>query len=209
MSLQKSLSRLSTNADENVNKFVKNETYVNVLRLSLVCYSLFINKVPNEAIQLFDQFAFRVVVTALVAYLLFKDIISALLLALCFILSIQELKKRNGNPYTSNNFESVGPSPNPVSTSEGADLNNAQPMFLDSEGGQNPEDSPDPAFQTITQNLVEGSFTDDQQFNNVQTNLVQGVDPDVGVKTFVSQHGAQGLDVPLGKDPNASLSSAF
>jgi len=225
MSLQKSLSQLSTSAtdvDKHVNKFVKNETNVNVLRVVLIGYSLFISKIPGEVIHIFDYFLVRLAVSGMVAYLLFKDVITSLLLALCFILSIQELKKRNGesniqvNSFQVNsgpssgpsNGPSNGPSPNPNIRYNGSPLSEEQPLFLDSESS-GPEDSADPAFQTLTSNLVNGSFTSDQQLDDAQSNFVQGIDPDIGVKTFVNQHGAQGLDVPLGLDPEASQSSAF
>lgn len=212
MSLQKSLTQLSTETDKHVTKFVKNETQVNLLRVALIAYSVFINKVPSQVIGLFDMFAFRLVISGMIAYLLFKDVVTALLLSLCFIMSIQELKKRQGGVVSSmvNNFDNTeAPSPNPSMTNTGAPVNHQQPMFLDEEPGADPEESGDPAFKTITQNLVEGSFTSDQQFKDAQNNGVQGNDPDVGVKTFVTQHGAQGLDVPLGLDPDASKASAF
>jgi hypothetical protein len=213
-SLQKSLSRLSagTNSvDKKVNSFIKNDTNINVLRVVLVAYAVLIDSIPDQVIFLFEHFGVRLVVSALVAYLLFKDVITALLLALCFILSVQELKKRINGPVnlveTNQNmvqFNGVRPSPNPVMTSGN------QQMFVNNASAKNPEDRPDPAFKTMTQNLVEGSaFTTDEQLRNIGTNMVQGVDPDEGVKTFVNQHGAQGLDVPLGFDPESCQTSKF
>jgi hypothetical protein len=213
-SLQKTLSRLSagTNSvDKKVNNFIKNDTNLNVLRVVLVAYAVLIDKVPNQAILLFEHFGVRLVVSSLVAYLLFKDVVTALLLALCFILSVQELKKRMNTPLTvvENNqnmgkFDEVMPSPNPGM------INTVKNMSSNNTFTQNREDMPDPAFKTMTQNLVEGSaFTTDEQLKNVGTNMVQGVDPDEGVKTFVNQHGAQGLDVPLGFDPESCQTSKF
>ena len=152
------------------------------------------------------NFLLRLLVSSSIAYLLFKDVITALLLALCFILSVQELKKRTNSPMMNNNAQ--GPSPNPSMTSV---LNSFVPdLSFGNNNNSNPEDTPDPAFKTITQNLVEGSaFTTDEHLKKVSTNQVQGVDPDEGVKTFVNQHGVQGLDVPLGFDPVASESSKF
>lgn len=210
-SLQKSLNRLSTGTakvDKSVDNFIRNDTYVNVLRVTLVLYALMIDQVPNEVINSFGNFVMRLLVSASIAYLLFKDVITALLLALCFILSVQELKKRKHSPMMNNNAPSQGPSPNPIMTS----LNSFVPnlSFSNSNDNGNPEDAPDPAFKTMTQNLVEGSaFTTDEHLKKVSTNQVQGVDPDEGVKTFVNQHGAQGLDVPLGFDPEACPTSKF
>lgn len=215
-SLQKSLSRLSTgtnSVDKKVNNFIKNDTNLNALRVILVAYAVLIDRVPNQVITLFEHFGVRLVVSSLVAYLLFKDVVTALLLALCFILSVQELKKRMNGPVRviENNqnitdFDEVGPSPNPNMNSR----NQQAPLNNTSQYPEDPEDRPDPAFRTMTQNLVEGSaFTTDEQLKNVGTNLVQGVDPDDGVKTFVNQHGAQGLDVPLGFDPDSCQTSKF
>lgn len=208
--LQKSLNRLSTGTsqvDKNVDAFVRNETYVNILRVSLVCYSLFIDQIPNEIIYSFQNFGLRLFVSASVAYLLFKDVITALLLALCFILSVQELKKRKYGVPQHNNNNNVGPSPNPL----GSLLNSFAPdLSFGNNNNVNPEDNGDPAFKTMTQNLVEGSsFTTDNHLKKASTNFIQGVDPDTGVKTFVNQHGAQGLDVPIGTDPDACTASSF
>lgn len=217
-SLQKSLSSGTAKFDKSVDKFVKNDTYVNVLRVVLIGYSVFIDSVPNDIINLFKHFITRFIVSGFVAYLLFKDVVTALLLALCFILSIQELKKRtygsdimnhNNNVVSNNN----GPSPNPILTG----MNNMSKVMIQNASTMNdvpdnnaPENSADPAFQTLTQNLVEGSaFTTDADLEKAGSNLVQGVDPDKGVKTFVNQHGAQSLDVPLGFDAEASISSKF
>ena len=115
-SLQKSLSAGTTKFDKNVDKFVKNDTNVNVLRVALIAYAVFIDSVPHEVINLFDMFAVRLLVSLSVAYLLFKDVITALLLALCFILSIQELKKRHSSPSVVVNNANKKPSPNPVMT---------------------------------------------------------------------------------------------
>jgi hypothetical protein len=221
-SLQKSLSRLSTgtnSVDKKVNNFIKNDTNLNLLRVVLVAYAVLIDKVPNQVITLFEHFGVRLVISSLVAYLLFKDVVTALLLALCFILSVQELKKRmngpvkvNGNNQNMNDFDEVGPSPNPsmISGNQKVFLNNTSQYPEDKPYFEDPEERPDPAFRTMTQNLVEGSaFTTDEQLKNVGTNLVQGVDPDDGVKTFVNQHGAQGLDVPLGFDPDSCQTSKF
>lgn len=207
-SLQKSLSAGTAKFDKNVDKFVKNDTNVNVLRVALIAYAVFIDSVPHEVINLFDMFAVRLLVSLSVAYLLFKDVITALLLALCFILSIQELKKRHsGSVVVVNNANN--PSLNPVMTG-GSILRPPLNMSFGNESGNNPEDSPDPAFKTMTQNLVEGdAFTTDADLHKVSSNMVQGADPDEGVKTFVNQHGAQGLDVPLGFDSDASVSSKF
>lgn len=208
-SLQKSLSTRTTKFDKSVDQFVRNDTNVNILRVALIAYAVFIDSVPNEVIQLFDIFAIRLLVTLSVAYLLFKDVITALLLALCFILTIQELKKRLSVPYRINNTSvSVNsPSPNPMMTG-GSILRPS--LSFGNESGNNPEDSPDPAFKTMTQNLVEGSaFTTDEDLRKASSNMVQGADPDEGVKTFVNQHGTQGLDVPLGFDKESSISSKF
>lgn len=208
--LQKSLNRLSTGTaqvDKSVNAFVRNDTYVNILRVSLVCYSLFVDQIPNDIIYSFQNFGLRLLVSASVAYLLFKDVITALLLALCFILSVQELKKRKHGVPHNNAVGSHGPSPNPISSV----LNSFAPdLSFGGDDNGNPEDNGDPAFKTMTQNLVEGgAFTTDAHLKKASSNLVQGVDPDVGVKTFVNQHGAQGLDVPLGVDPDACSASGF
>ena len=210
MSLPKSLTSGANTLDKNVESFVKNETYINLTRVALIGYAVFVHKVPNEVINAFDKFVVRLVVSSLIAYLLFKDVISALLLALCFILSVQELKKRNTvvkpmfntfNNYKVNNSVHANMNMNNDSNSMGP-----VSTFMDA---VMPEDVPDPAFKTITQNIVDGSFTTDAQFLDAQSNGVQGADPDNGIKTFVNQHGAQGLDVPLGQDPEASMQSAF
>ncbi len=219
MSLSKSLTSSANTIDKNVDSFVKNETYVNLFRVALIGYAVFVHNVPDNVINLFDKFVFRLVITLLVAYLLFKDVITALLLALCFILSVQELKKRgNLAKPMYNTFDNYGALLNNTADSDkqlntpsntSSENNIKDPINSLLSATIMPEDVPDPAFKTMTQNIVEGSFTSDAQFLDAQSNGVQGADPDTGVKTFVNQHGAQGLDVPLGQDPLASMQSAF
>lgn len=217
-SLQKSLNRLSvktTQVDKNVDNFIKNDTYINIVRMLLIVYSLFINEIPNDIIFVFKNFGVRLFVSATIAYLLFKDVVTALLLALCFILSVQELKKRKHNKMGNNN--NMVPNNNmlynhnaPVMASPNPETNMVPHLSFNNNNAGNPEDYSDPAFKTITQNLVEGdSFTTDEQLNAVGNNAVQGVDPESGVKTFVNQNGAQGLDVPLGFDPESSVASGL
>lgn len=207
-SLQKSLSVGTAKFDKSVDKFVRNDTNVNILRIILIAYAVLIESVPNQVIHLFDMFAVRLLISLSVAYLLFKDVITALLLALCFILSIQELKKRQSHIMIP--VVASSPSPNPVMTGSSIIRPSLNMAFGNNDDNDAPENSPDPAFKTMTQNLVENSaFTTDEDLRKIGSNMVQGVDPDEGVKTFVNQHGAQGLDVPLGFDTEASTSSKF
>lgn len=224
MSLQKSLTSSANTLDKNVDSFVKNETYINLVRVAFIGYAVFVEKVPDNVIHMFNNFGVRLFVTVMIAYLLFKDVVTALLLALCFILSVQELKKRGVtvSPMmnTFNNYPSINNGVAPMNNSmpSQASVNSdgdipSQPSVFEMPLVRNrevmPEDVPDPAFRTMTQNIVEGSFTTDAQFLDAQSNSVQGADPDTGIKTFVNQHGSQGLDVPLGRDPVASMHSAF
>lgn len=208
MSLQKSLSTTANKFDKSVDGFVKNDTSINILRAGLLGYALFVKNVPDAVINAFDNFAVRLVTAGMCAYLLFKDVVTALLLSLCFIMTVLELKNRRGGVVPMANQFNNGPSPNPMATAS------APPPVVRDAGNEagnfpNPEDSPDPAFRTMTQNIVEGSFTSDAQLRDAQSNMIQGVDPDAGVKTFSNQHGAQGLDVPLGFDPESCEASAF
>ena len=59
-----------------------------------------------------------------------------------------------------------------------------------------------PAFKTMTENLAEDSksFTSKMQFQDAGSNLIPGADPNVGIKAFKNELGAQGLDFPNGYD---------
>lgn len=209
MSLQKSIDKRFSSMNKQVDKLVADETAINLVRVGLILYALFVPSLPDDVIYVFFYFGVRLVITLLIAFMLFKDVITALLLAVCFVISIQELNKR---------FPVIIPiKPNSPSYDM---ANNAPMMNLNDTGSMvenvpvpqvmnnNPEDVPDPAFQTLTENVISTAFTSDSQFRDAQSNMVQGADPDAGVKTFVKQQGAQGLDAPIGFDPVASKASA-
>lgn len=68
-----------------------------------------------------------------------------------------------------------------------------------------------PAFKTMTENLEEDSksFTTKMQFQDAGSNLVPGADPNVGIKAFKNELGAQGLDFPNGYDKSDYYGSVF
>ncbi len=171
------------------------------LQLVLAAYIIFIKRVPITFLAYFNNFYVRLVIAGLIAYMLCKNIITALVLALAFIMTLKELKNRGTSRYS----EPVLPN------LKANDLIHTNVIQLEDQLPQDTssEDIPHPAFKTMTQNLVENPFTTDKQFMDVQSNMVQGVDPDMGVKTLTHQHGVQGLDIPLGYDIQASISSAF
>jgi hypothetical protein len=171
------------------------------LQLVLVAYIIFIKRIPITFLIYFNNFYVRLVVAGLIAFMLFKNIITALMLALAFIMTLKELKNRNTSRYS----EPVLPN------LKANDLIHTNVIQLKDQLPQDTsnEDILHPAFKTMTQNLVENPFTTDKQFMDVQSNMVQGVDPDMGVKTLTHQHGAQGLDIPLGYDTQAPTTSVF
>lgn len=199
--MEKSISSSVSSVVKEVEKHSCDTTNNIAVQLILVAYIIFIKQIPITYLSYFNNFYFRLVVAGLIAYLLFRNIITALLLALAFIVSLKELKSRSTTRYN----EPVLPN---LKVDDLIHTNVIQ------HGNQLPQDTssediPHPAFKTMTQNLVENPFTTNKQFMDVQNNMVQGADPDMGVKTLSHQHGAQGLDVPLGHDTQASLASAF
>ena len=203
--------------DKFIVKCMKNNMCANTLRALLVVYAVFVNRVPDQVLSLYDNFLCRLAFAAFIVYMVFVDPITALLLAAVFVLSVQErnYRKSSGNNVVNNIANNVVN--NGVNNVANNQVNNnlARPglEIKDVTATDVPYEQTHPVSQTLTDNLVESGqgsdFTSTGQLKAAQNNLISGVDPDQGVKTFTNQLGPQGLNIPGGYDLDSSVSSKF
>ena len=203
--------------DKFIVKCMKNNMCANTLRALLVVYAVFVNRVPDQVLSLYDNFLCRLAFAAFIVYMVFVDPITALLLAAVFVLSVQErnYRKSSGNNVVNNIANNVVN--NGVNNVANNQVNNnlARPglEIKDVTANDVPYEQTHPVSQTLTDNLVESGqgsdFTSTGQLKAAQNNLISGVDPDQGVKTFTNQLGPQGLNIPGGYDLDSSVSSKF
>jgi len=86
---------------------MKNNACANSIRALLIIYAVFVNRVPNQVLSLYDSFLFRLALAAFIVYMVFIDPITALLLAAVFVLSVQE---RNYRRASGNGLLAIGSS---------------------------------------------------------------------------------------------------
>ena len=227
--ITKFITKPVSKLDKFIVKCMKNNMCANTLRALLVVYAVFVNRVPDQMLSLYDNFLCRLAFAAFIVYMVFVDPITALLLAAVFVLSVQErnYRKSLGNNVANNVANNVvnNVANNDVNNVANNDVNNvannqannnlARPGLEIKEATTTnvPYEQTHPASQTLTDNLVESGqgsdFTSTGQLKAAQNNLISGVDPDQGVKTFTNQLGPQGLNIPGGYDLEGAVSSKF
>ena len=211
--ITKLITKPVSKLDKFIVKCMKNNMCANTLRALLVVYAVFVNRVPDQVLSLYDNFLCRLAFAAFIVYMVFVDPITALLLAAVFVLSVQErnYRKSSGNNVINNGVN------NGVNNVANNQVNNnlARPglEIKDVTATDVPYEQTHPVSQTLTDNLVESGqgsdFTSTGQLKAAQNNLISGVDPDQGVKTFTNQLGPQGLNIPGGYDLEGVVSSKF
>lgn len=220
--ITKLITKPVSKLDKFIVKCMKNNMCTNTLRALLVVYAVFVNRVPDQVLSLYDNFLCRLAFAAFIVYMVFVDPITALLLAAVFVLSVQErnYRKSSGNNVVNNignNVVNNGVN-NGVNNVANNQVNNnlARPGLEIKEATATtdvPYEQTHPVSQTLTDNLVESGqgsdFTSTGQLKAAQNNLISGVDPDQGVKTFTNQLGPQGLNIPGGYDLEGAVSSKF
>ena len=208
------MSSSLSSMEKTLNHQLKKPVVINVLRVLIVVYILFLTSVPRNVISLFENTLFQLFYLALLAYMALIDPVSALLMAAAYLLTIQQLNRSTVKYNTFNN----GPSHSIQSNSyvnekfqEMAHPLNASPSpVVQMLNNSTPFDNDHPAFKTMTENIAQKTtFTTDTQFQDAQSNFVPNVSQNNGIKTLSNQFTAQGIDLPRGFDADIYTGSQF
>lgn len=201
-------------------RVVENNTFKYIVLICIAIYILFLDMVSTATLELFDLTSVKIILALLIVYTACFDPLYAIALTTLLIISIQELhRRRTRSASTSLLTSTTMPAvlSNPVTSQ---DLMAKQEVFnfINEKNMQKPHERgdllvatmdfyEDPAYQTITSNLIEKNYYGHNKFFvtedglvSAQENIVPDVDQTTSVKVFNSTMGAQGL--PGGYDKN-------
>jgi hypothetical protein len=184
MSLTKSLAKVDNTLTDNF----KNKNFVNGFRIACgICFFLLLQAKPRD-LQFVNNLFFRLAYLCLVAYVMMIDTMSSVVLAGIFVVAVYVANSKNTLAMDLTGHNTLMP----TNTSNNTTIMEKilEPSF---------DDNSHPAYQTLTENIETG-FTTSSQFKDAQDNRIPGSGQETSVKTFVKQHGVQGLDFPRGFD---------
>lgn len=180
MSLERTVSKVNKTTE----KIISNTNISYVLKALLILYvGLSVPKLLNNNIEMFDNVIVRLLLAGLIVYLSHYDATLALLLAICLVVSIQELNIHK-TEVISNNIDQF----------YGGEDQSPQSNELVS-GGVCPNNG--------------SYFTTDNELQDVQDNVIQDTNTMSQVQTWENQLGPQGLNQPYGySGPNQNNASS-
>ena len=207
-----SMSSSLSSIEKTLNHQLKKPVVINVLRVVIVVYILFLTSIPRNIISLFENTLFQLFYLALLAYMALIDPVSALLMAAAYLLTIQQLNRPyvlhntfynkssiQSNSYVNEKFQEMA-----------HPLNASPAPVVQMLNSSTPFDNEHPAFKTMTENIAQKTtFTTDTQFQDAQSNFVPDVNQNNGIKTLTNQFTAQGIDLPRGFDADIYTGSQF
>ncbi len=212
--------------DKAIMNCLQNDLVRCIAVLSGVGYVLVIKQIPTETLKLANNFYIKVLVALAIAYLACCEPLYAIVLAVVFILSLQELNHRQVSRHSNSSGPKVNYGAEEVEGKEDTYQEQlAKKDFLENEipnpngecncngicngsCGNGACKCGNPADQNLTQNLENGYITDGN-LRDAQDNMVCGSDPDKPVEVFHKIMNAQGLLMPHGHDDTASTASKF
>jgi hypothetical protein len=210
-------SKLSS-IEKSLNHQFKNPVVINIIRVLIVVYIIFLTAIPLNILSVFENTLFQIAYLALLAYMALVDPVSAILMAAAYLLTIQQLnrpvilKKDFYNNSMYNSMDSI--QSNLYKTEQFQEM--AHPLVSLNPTNQHvqslnaPLDGDHPAFKTMTENIAQKTtFTTDTQFQDAQSNFLPNVNQNNGIKSLSNQFGAQGVDLPRGYDSDIYLGSQF
>lgn len=216
-----------------IDKAIMNFLQNNVVRcLSIllgVGYVLVIKQIPTETLKTVNNFYIKVLVALVIAYLACSEPLYAVILAVLFILSLQELNHRQVSRHSGK--ATSGPTKSYKAEGVVGKEDTYQEQLAEKDFLENEIPNPNgecgcgcgstdcncnngackcgnPADQNLTQNLGNGYITDGH-LRDAQNNMVCGSDPDKPVEVFHKIMNAQGLLMPHGHDVSAGTASKF
>ena len=209
------MSSSLSSIEKTLNHQFKKPVVINVIRVVIVVYILFLTSIPRNIISLFENTLFQLFYLALLAYMALIDPVSALLMAAAYLLTIQQLNR----PYVLHNAFNNRAAYNNIQSNlyvnekfiEMVHPLNASPApVVQMLNSSTPFDNDHPAFKTMTENIAQKTtFTTDTQFQDAQSNFVPDVNQNNGIKTLTNQFTAQGIDLPRGFDADIYTGSQF
>ena len=93
------MSSSLSSIEKTLNHQFKKPVVINVIRVVIVVYILFLTSIPRNVISLFENTLFQLFYLALLAYMALVDPVCALLMAGAYLLTIQQLNR----PYVLHN----------------------------------------------------------------------------------------------------------
>ena len=200
--------------EKTLNHQLKNPIVINVLRVLIVIYIIFLTSIPRNIISIFENTLFQLFYLALLAYMALIDPVSALLMAAAYLLTIQQLNRSTVKYNTFNNAPSHSIQSNLYVNEKFQEmahpLNSSPSPVIQMLNSSTPFDNDHPAFKTMTENIAQKTtFTTDTQFQDAQSNFVPNVSQNNGIKTLTNQFTAQGIDLPRGFDADIYTGSQF
>jgi hypothetical protein len=207
--------------DKAIMNFLQNNVVRFLSILVGIGYILVIKKIPTNTLIYANNFYIKILVALAIAYLACCEPLYAIILAVLFILSLQELNHRNVSSGPKTDYETQGV----VGKEDTYQDQLAKKDFLENKI-PNPNGEcvcgsgcdgnctngackcGNPSDRNLTQNLVNGYITDGH-LRDAQNNMVCGSDPDKPVEVFDKILNAQGLSMPHGHEPSASTASKF
>ena len=214
-----------------LDKTIMNLLQNNVVRcLAIILgigYVFVIKKIPTDILKYANNFYIKILVALMIAYLACCEPLYAIVVAVLFILSLQESNHRQVSRH-SKSYDGVDYKAEGVVGKEDTietQLANKK-TFLENEI-PNPNSEckcgcgntncgcndgsckcDNPADQNLTQNLNNGYITDGH-LRDAQNNMISGSDPDRPVEVFHKILNAQRLLMPHGHNENASTAAKF
>lgn len=216
--------------DKAIMNFLQNNVVRCLSLLVAITYVLLIKKIPTKSLKHANHFYVKILVALIIAYLACCEPLYAVMVAVLFIMSLQELNHRQvpkgpgkkdyeaegvvGKEDTYKDqlakkdfLENVIPNPNGECAC-GCGCTDCNCTNCDGNCGNGACKCGNPADQNLTQNLGEGYITDGH-LRDAQNNMVSGSDPDKPVEVFDKIMNAQGLLMPHGHDASAGTASKF
>ena len=206
-----SLNNVANNLNNNVRRVVKNEMAINVIRVLIILYTSFVVPVLDaNTLSVLNNNVVRLVVCALIVYLSFMDVITAVLLTIAFVLTLHQGNKRASRNNSNNVIQDIEVNQeesdlvnqinniSDVKVENYEDLNNA---LNNNSPVQSVEASNDLAE---TNAVVEPVNVEDNQepVNNLPAE-------EAPVNNVVQENQAENIaDIPVGMDTSAEASMA-
>lgn len=106
--LAKQINHHLSQMNNNIRDQVQNQLVVNTLRVLLIIYSAFVvPMLKPKHVNVVDQQIVRFILVAIIIYLSFIDLPSAILLTIAFLVTLQKVNKSNGNKSNNSHIKDV------------------------------------------------------------------------------------------------------
>lgn len=205
-----SAEKVVSNFNKTAAGFLNNKNMSMGLKALLIIYAGFsVPKLMGNHVQIFDNVLVRVLVAGLVVYLSFHDTTLSLLLAICLVLSIQELNKLKTTSAINNMQDMESFDGHHDGHDDGEMLDENLEQF---QSNQQSDNSGEQSNELTSGGLCRNSgvyFTNDNQLNDAQNNNVESSNTMSQVQSWENQLGPQGLNHPYGfSGPNQNNASS-